>query len=56
MAKAHLELGRDAKSDEHVTVMSGLAKVLVNPEQAERLRTAADADAVLELLAPEETS
>lgn len=43
-----------AKSDEHVTVMSGLAKVLVDPAQAERLRSAADADAVLSLLAPEE--
>lgn len=44
-----------ARSDEHVTVMAGLAKVLVNPEQAERLRLAADPDDVLELLAPEET-
>ena len=42
------------ESDEHVTVMSGLAKVLVDPAQAERLRSAADADAVLSLLAPEE--
>lgn len=43
-----------ARSDEHVTVMAGLAKVLVNPDQAERLRAATDADAVLALLAPEE--
>jgi mannitol PTS system EIIA component len=45
-----------ARSDEHVTVMSGLAKVLVNPEQAERLRTTTDPDDVLDLLAREEST
>lgn len=41
-----------AKEDEHVEVMSTLAKVLLDGEQAERLRTADDARVVLELLAP----
>lgn len=41
-----------AKSDEHVGVLATLAKVLVDEEKAERLRTTDDVDEVLELLAP----
>jgi PTS system mannitol-specific IIA component/phosphocarrier protein FPr len=39
-----------AKGDEHVTVLSALAQILMVPEQAERLRTSADPEAVRELL------
>ena len=39
-----------AKGDEHVTVLSALAQILMNPEQAEQLRTSASVDAVYELL------
>ena len=41
-----------AKADEHVGVLATLAKVLVDEEKAERLRTTDDVDEVLELLAP----
>jgi PTS system mannitol-specific IIA component/phosphocarrier protein FPr len=40
-----------AKGDEHVTVLSALAQILMNPEQAERLRTSASVDDVYALLA-----
>jgi PTS system mannitol-specific IIA component/phosphocarrier protein FPr len=39
-----------AKGDEHVTVLSALAQILMVPEQAERLRTSADPQAVRDLL------
>jgi mannitol/fructose-specific phosphotransferase system IIA component len=39
-----------AKGDEHVTVLSSLAQILMNPAQAEQLRTSASVDAVYELL------
>ena len=39
-----------AKGDEHVTVLSALAQILMDPEQAERLRTSASVDAVYDLL------
>ena len=39
-----------AKGDEHVTVLSALAQILMVPEQAERLRTSSDPEAVRELL------
>jgi mannitol/fructose-specific phosphotransferase system IIA component len=42
-----------AKSDEHVGVLATLAKVLVDEDKAERLRTTGDVNEVLELLAPE---
>lgn len=41
-----------AASDEHVGVLATLAKVLVDEDKAERLRTTDDVDEVLELLAP----
>lgn len=41
-----------AKSGEHVGVLATLAKVLVDEEKAERLRTTDSVDEVLELLAP----
>jgi mannitol/fructose-specific phosphotransferase system IIA component len=39
-----------ARGEEHVTVLSGLAQILMEPDQAERLRTAADPAVVVELL------
>jgi mannitol/fructose-specific phosphotransferase system IIA component len=39
-----------AKGDEHVAVLSSLAQILMNPAQAEQLRTSASVDAVYELL------
>lgn len=39
-----------AKGDEHVAVLSALAQILMDPAQAERLRTSADPEAVRELL------
>lgn len=41
-----------ATSDEHVGILATLARVLVDEDKAERLRTTADVDEVLELLAP----
>jgi mannitol/fructose-specific phosphotransferase system IIA component len=41
-----------ASADEHVSVMSTLAQVLLDPDQAEELRTTTDPQRVLELLAP----
>jgi mannitol/fructose-specific phosphotransferase system IIA component len=40
-------------SNEHVSVMAKLARVLVEPDAAEELRTTTDPARVLELLAPE---
>ncbi|MPZ84550.1 MAG: PTS sugar transporter subunit IIA [Actinophytocola sp.] len=39
-----------AKGDEHVTVLSALAQILMDPAQAERLRTSRSVDDVYELL------
>jgi mannitol/fructose-specific phosphotransferase system IIA component len=39
-----------AKGDEHVTVLSALAQILMEPAKAERLRTSADPEAVRALL------
>ena len=39
-----------AKGDEHVTVLSALAQILMDPAQAERLRTSANVEDVHELL------
>jgi len=39
-----------ASGEEHVQVLSGLASVLMEPDQAERLRTTTDPDEVLALL------
>jgi mannitol/fructose-specific phosphotransferase system IIA component len=41
-----------ATSDEHVGILATLARVLVDEDKAERLRTTRDVDEVLELLAP----
>jgi PTS system mannitol-specific IIA component/phosphocarrier protein FPr len=40
-----------ASGEEHVTVLSGLAEVLMDPDAAASLRTATDPDQVLALLA-----
>lgn len=50
--EARAALAVAARSDEHVGVLATLAKVLVDEEKAERLRTTDDVDEVLELLAP----
>jgi PTS system mannitol-specific IIA component/phosphocarrier protein FPr len=39
-----------AKGDEHVTVLSALAQILMVPEQAEQLRSSPDPEAVRDLL------
>jgi mannitol/fructose-specific phosphotransferase system IIA component len=39
-----------SKTDEHVRVMQALAEVLLDEEQAERLRTTDDPDEVLDIL------
>jgi mannitol/fructose-specific phosphotransferase system IIA component len=39
-----------AKGDEHVTVLSALAKILMDPARAEQLRTSSSVDDVHELL------
>ena len=39
-----------AKGNEHMAVLSGLAQILMEPEQAEALRSSSDVDEVLELL------
>jgi mannitol/fructose-specific phosphotransferase system IIA component len=39
-----------AKGNEHMAVLSGLAQILMEPEQAEALRTSSNVDEVLELL------
>lgn len=39
-----------AKGDEHVTVLSALAQILMDPAQAERLRTSSSPDEVRTLL------
>lgn len=41
-----------AQGDEHVEVLSGLAEILMEPDQAEQLRQATSADDVLALLGP----
>jgi PTS system mannitol-specific IIA component/phosphocarrier protein FPr len=40
-----------SSGDEHVAVLSALAQILMEPEQAERLRTTTDVEDVLALLA-----
>jgi PTS system mannitol-specific IIA component/phosphocarrier protein FPr len=39
-----------AKGDEHVTVLSALAQILMDPRKAERLRTSSSVEDVYELL------
>jgi PTS system mannitol-specific IIA component/phosphocarrier protein FPr len=39
-----------AKGNEHMSVLSGLAQILMEPEQAEALRSSSDVDQVLQLL------
>lgn len=48
---AHLCVAIAAKGDEHVTVLSSLAQILMDPEQARRLRTSDSVETVHELLA-----
>ena len=40
-----------AKGDEHVAVLSALAQILMEPDQAEKLRSSSNVDEVLGLLA-----
>jgi mannitol/fructose-specific phosphotransferase system IIA component len=39
-----------ARGSEHVGVISSLATILLEPDQVERLRTAADADTIVDML------
>ena len=39
-----------AKGNEHMAVLSGLAQILMEPEQAEALRSSSNVDEVLKLL------
>lgn len=50
---AYVAIPLAAAQDEHMAVMSTLARVLMDPEAAERLRTTDDPDEVLALLAPQ---
>lgn len=45
-----------ARADEHVAVLAQLATVLLDPAQAEELRTARDPVRVLEILTPAEST
>lgn len=48
-------IGIASQGDEHVGVLASLARVLLEPGQAEELRTARSVDEVLRLLQPEGT-
>jgi mannitol/fructose-specific phosphotransferase system IIA component len=50
--RVYVCIGIAARDDEHIEVLASLANVLIEPEQAERLRQASDPDVVLEVLAP----
>ena len=52
--RATIAIGIAAAGDDHVGILSQLAKILVDPDQAKQLREAADADTVLALLQPHE--
>jgi PTS system mannitol-specific IIC component len=43
-----------SKSDEHIDIIAGLARVLADQDKAQQLRAAKSADQVLNLLTPEE--
>lgn len=49
--RTHLCVAIAAKGDEHVAVLSALARVLSDPDQARRLREATTVEAVHDLLA-----
>lgn len=46
-------VGIASQGDEHVAVLSALAQILIDPQKAEALRTAATPDVVLALLRPD---
>ena len=50
--RVYVCIGIAARDDEHIEVLASLANVLIEPEQAQRLREASDPDAVLTVLAP----
>jgi PTS system mannitol-specific IIA component len=49
-----IAIGIAAQGNDHVGILSKLAMILVDPEKAEQLRNTTDAQAVLELLTPDE--
>jgi mannitol/fructose-specific phosphotransferase system IIA component len=51
--EAYAAIAIAVTADEHVSVMAQVARILVDPDQAEELRTTADVDRVLALLTPE---
>jgi PTS system mannitol-specific IIA component len=48
-----IAIGIAAKGDSHVGILSRLATILVDPDSAQRLRSATDVTTVLELLQPD---
>jgi PTS system mannitol-specific IIA component len=53
-AEVTVAIGIAAAGNGHVAILSELAQILLEPERAEALRAATDADQVLELLQPVE--
>jgi PTS system mannitol-specific IIA component len=51
-AEVHVAIGIAAAGNGHVAILSELAQILLEPDRAEALRAATDADEVLKLLAP----
>jgi PTS system mannitol-specific IIA component len=47
-------IGIAAVGDDHIGILSKLAMILVDPDQAKQLREASDTDTVLALLQPSE--
>ena len=50
--RAHVCVGIAARDDDHLGVLSALARILLDPDKAARLRGAATADDVVRLLQP----
>ena len=50
----HVAIGIAAVGDDHIGILSRLASILVDPDQAQQLREASDVAAVLALLQPSE--
>jgi mannitol PTS system EIIA component len=51
-AEVYVAIGIAAAGNGHVAILSELAQILLEPDRAEALRTASDADEVLKLLEP----
>lgn len=51
--EVHIAIGIAATGDNHVGILSQLARILVDPDSARQLREATDAHTVITLLTPE---